>query len=226
MILETVDSLRARHAAAFAAFELVSVVVFSVEYLLRLWSCTDHPSFGERLRDRARYAVRPMALIDLVAILPAFVSAGGIDLRFMRSVRLLRLARALKFARYSSALQTVGAVVRAKRDELALTVLLAAILLVTAAGGIYFAENDAQPDKFASIPEAMWWAIATLTTVGYGDVYPVTLMGRIFGGLVAVTGVGLFALPAGILAGGFAEELQRRRRPARTCPHCGQPIDG
>ena len=217
------DSIGTRFAAGFAAFEMFSVVVFSLEYLLRLWSCTDHPEARGRLRDRMRYVATPMAVVDLVAILPAFF-AGPLDLRFVRSLRLLRLARALKFARYSTALQTVSAVFRAKRDELALTVLLATVLLVCAAGGIYFAEHEAQPEAFSSIPAAMWWAVTTLTTVGYGDVFPVTPLGRIFGGLVAVTGVGLFALPTGILASGFAEELQRKGRSARSCPHCGKAL--
>ena len=200
------------------------MAVFSLEYVLRLWSCTDHPEFQQRIRDRVRYAVTPMALIDLLAILPAFVAGDQLDLRFMRSVRLLRLARSLKFARYSTALQTLGAVVMAKRAELAITLLLAMVLLVCSAGGIYFAEHEAQPDAFSSIPAAMWWAVTTLTTVGYGDVYPITILGRVFGGLVALAGIGLFALPTGILAGGFAEEMQRRRRPPRVCPHCGQQI--
>jgi voltage-gated potassium channel len=219
-----VERLNRSYAAAFAIFEQFSVGIFCIEYLLRLWSCTDASTSGARLNARLRYAATPMALIDLLAILPAFFSGNQVDLRFVRSVRLLRLARSLKVVRYSTALQTLGSVARAKRDELALSLFLGVILLVCAAGGIYFAEHEVQPEVFASIPSAMWWAVTTLTTVGYGDVYPVTVLGRLFGGLVAVTGVGLFALPTGILASGFAEHMRPPRRTAGVCPHCGRSL--
>jgi len=222
-ILETVEAIHGRYAGAFRAFERFSITVFSLEYLLRLWSCTSGTTFAARSRDRALYVVTPLALIDLAAIVPAFIPGDGLDLRFVRAVRLLRLARSLKLVRYTDALRTLGAVLRDKRAELALTLFVAVIVLVCAAGGIYFAEREAQPDAFSSIPAAMWWAVTTLTTVGYGDVYPITVLGKLFGAVVAVTGVGLFALPTGILAGGFAEEMQRRRVP-RVCPHCGKAL--
>jgi voltage-gated potassium channel len=222
--LETVESIHTRHASAFRAFEMFSVGVFALEYMLRLWTCTNDPSRIARMRDRLHYVLTPMALIDLAAILPAFLPGNSLDLRFVRSVRLLRLTRSLKLARHSTALRTLTIVVRSKRDELAVTLFLAVILLICASGGIYFAEREAQPDVFSSIPAAMWWAITTLTTVGYGDAYPVTIGGKVFGSLVAVTGVGLFALPTGILAGGFSEEMARRRKGARVCPNCGMPI--
>jgi voltage-gated potassium channel len=222
VILETVEDLRTQHAFAFAAFEAVSVAIFATEYLLRLWSCTADPRFAGPL-GRLRFVLSPMALVDLVAILPSLIPGGSLDLRFARSVRLLRLARSLKFARYSESLRTLGRVVRAKRSELGVTAFLGAVLLVCASCGIYFVEHDAQPKAFSSIPGAMWWSVVTLTTVGYGDVFPVTPPGKALASVIAILGIGLFALPTGILASGFNEELQARRSsaaPAR-CPHCG-----
>jgi voltage-gated potassium channel len=222
VMLETVEDLRERYGPEFQAFEAVSVAVFSVEYLLRLWTCDADPRF-RGLAGRVRFALRPMALVDLVAILPSLIPGGSLDLRFARSVRLLRLARSLKFARYSQSLQTLGRVIRAKRSELSVTAFLGFILMICASSGIYFFEHEAQPKAFSSIPASMWWAVVTLTTVGYGDVFPVTPFGKVLASGIAILGIGLFALPTGILASGFSDELQRRRE-ARMCPHCGQEI--
>jgi voltage-gated potassium channel len=113
-----------------------------------------------------------------------------------------------------------------KREELLVTLFVLLLLLLFASSLIYFAEHDAQPDIFSSIPAAMWWAVATLTTVGYGDVYPVTTVGKLVASVIAVLGIGMFALPTGILGAGFVEELQSRKRRPRTCPHCGKSLEG
>jgi voltage-gated potassium channel len=223
VILESVPEYRAAYAGAFASFERVSVAVFGVEYVLRVWSCVERAGPGGHLRARVRYVLSPMALVDLAAILPSLLGAVGLDLRFARVVRLLRLARGLKAVRYSKALQTFTTVLRHRKGELAATMALGLVLLVVASSGIYYAEHEAQPVAFRSIPASMWWAAVTLTTVGYGDVYPVTTAGRLLGGVVAMLGIGLFALPAGILASGFAEHVQRRA--PRVCPHCGGTLD-
>lgn len=225
--LETVAELRTAWGAAFHAFELFSTVVFSVEYALRLWSCTTQPRYAAPLAGRLRFVLTPMALVDLVAVLPSLVPGGSLDLRFARALRLLRLARALKIARYSQALQTLVSVVRVRRDELGVAAVAGGVLLVCASSGIYFAEHEAQPLQFPSIPAALWWGVVTLTTVGYGDVYPVTVLGKLLASAIAILGIGLFALPAGILAAGFGEEMQRRKRAEspKTCPHCGREID-
>jgi voltage-gated potassium channel len=164
-----------------------------------------------------------MAVVDLVSILPSLIPGGTLDLRFIRSLRLARLARTLKLARYSQSLQTLGRVLRAKREELVVTGIAGALLLICASSIMYFAEHDAQPQQFSSIPASMWWGVVTLTTVGYGDIFPVTPLGKILGAFIALLGIGLFALPAGILASGFSDEL--RRNEPRTCPRCGQVID-
>ena len=224
VVLETVDTIYAEHMALFVCFEIFSVAVFAAEYLLRLWSCTEDPRYAHPVLGRLRYALTPMALIDLASILPSFFPSEGLDLRFVRSVRLLRLARSLKMTRYSQSLQMLTNVARSRRSELGITFFIGAILLVCASSAIYFAEREAQPDHFSSIPASMWWAATTLTTVGYGDVYPKTVMGRLLGSLIAVLGIGLFALPAGILASGFSEEAARRREGRPHCPQCGAPL--
>jgi voltage-gated potassium channel len=135
----------------------------------------------------------------------------------------LRLARWLKIARYSQALDTLGRVLRSRKAELGITAFLGLLLLLFASSLMYFVEHEAQPRVFSSIPSAMWWGVVTLTTVGYGDIYPVTSLGKFIGGAIEILGIGLFALPAGIVASGFAEELQRRKQErGHQCPHCGK----
>jgi len=225
VMLETVEGVRVAYGRALYGFEVFSLSVFGLEYVLRLWSCTAEARFAHPLLGRLRFMLTPMALVDFVAIVPSALSGGTVDLRFARAVRLLRLTRSFKIARYSQSLQTLGRVLRNKRHELAVTAYAGAIILVAAASGMYFVEHDAQPHIFSSIPASLWWGVVTLTTVGYGDVYPVTVPGRCLASVIAMLGIGLFALPAGILAGGFSEEVHRKDGTA-TCPHCGGRIDG
>jgi len=220
VMFETVEAFNAQYRVALDAFEVFSVSVFAVEYLFRLWSCTVEPEYRHPLWGRVRFALSFMALVDLVSILPSLIPGGTLDLRFIRSLRLARLARTLKVTRHSQSLQTLGRVLRAKRSDLAVTAIAGLVLLICAASLMFFAEHESQPQQFSSIPASMWWGAMTLTTVGYGDIYPVTPLGKMLGTFIALMGVGLFALPAGILASGFAEELQRRKE-ARKCPHCG-----
>ena len=210
VILETVEGLYVAYTEFFTGFELFSVAVFTVEYLVRLWVVVDSPNENYRhpFNGRLRYAVTPMALIDIAAILPFYLSLLiPVDLRFMRVFRLLRL---LKLTRYSTALQTLGAVLYDQRRTLGASIFVMLILLVFSSSIIYLVEKDAQPEAFSSIPKAMWWGLATLTTVGYGDVTPATGIGKLFGATIMVLGIGMAALPAGILATGFATEMQKR----------------
>jgi voltage-gated potassium channel len=226
VMVETVESLSAPAAGALRLFEVFSVFVFSAEYLLRLWSCTSDPRYRGSVRGRVRYALTPLALIDLLAIAPFFLEFLAVDLRFVRTLRLFRLLRVFKLARYSASMRTLGAVLRSRREELVVTLFVVLVLLLFASSAMYYAEREEQPDKFSSIPASMWWGVATLTTVGYGDVFPVTGLGKLLGGLIAVLGVGLFALPTGILASGFAEELQKtKKRECLLCPHCGLDVN-
>ena len=223
LILGTVKSVYAAAPQLFYYLETVSVSIFVVEYLLRIWACTAEPKYSHPIYGRPRFALSPLLLIDLLAIAPFFMPFLGLDLRFLRAVRLL--ARAARLGRYFSGIRTLGQVVQSKGYELLTVVLVLAVMLLLASSLMYFAEHEAQPEDFASIPEAMWWSIITLTTVGYGDVSPVTPMGKVMAGVIAVMGIGMFALPAGILGSGFLEEIQRRNRPAQVCPHCGREIE-
>ena len=227
LILGTVDEVFQKAPRAFQWFEAASVVAFTVEYAARVWSCTSDPRYSHPLRGRLRFMVSPLAVVDAAAILPfyilTFAVSGSLDLRVLRVLRLA--ARAARLARYSTGIRTLAAAVSGRSQELLATVALLAVLLVLASSLIYFAENHAQPDKFSSVPHAMWWSIITLTTVGYGDVAPVTTTGRLIAGLIAVLGIGLFAVPAGILGSSFLEQIDRRRsREPRNCPHCGKEI--
>ena len=134
------------------------------------------------------------------------------------------MLRVLKFARYSRTLQTFGTVFQEKRTDIAVMTLFLVLIVVIASSLMYFVEHPAQPQQFASIPAAMWWSVTTLTTVGYGDIYPITPLGKLIGAIIALIGIGFFALPAGILAAAFADELAKQRVKQRTCRHCGKEI--
>lgn len=172
------------------------------------------------------YATSAMALIDLVAILPFYLPfIVTFDLRVMRLIRLIRLLRLLKVFRYSESIQLFADVYRLKRQELSMVFLAIIFLLTISSALVFHLEHEAQPDEFSSIPASMWWGVATLTTVGYGDVTPITGPGRFFGAIIALLGVGLVALPAGILGSGFIT-IMRRKDSAGTfmCPHCHKEI--
>jgi voltage-gated potassium channel len=201
----------AQYRAAFHVFELFSIGVFTVEYLLRVWvapecpACRGAPAWAAR----ARYLISPVAIVDLLAILPAYLGMFFvIDLRYLRLLRLLRL---LKLTHYFRGLGIFISVVQAESRTLLSGVFTMAILVVVAASLMYGVEHVAQPESFGSIGESLWWAVVTMTTVGYGDVTPITTAGRILAALIMLLGVGIVALPAGILAARFAEELQARR---------------
>lgn len=238
VVVETVPAVDAAAGAWLRAFDLASVGIFSVEYVFRVWSCVEDDRFASPFRGRLRFARTPLAVVDLLAVLPFWLPLLGLDLRVLRAVRLFRLFRIFKIVRYSKALRTFGRVFRKKAEDLVLTLALVAFLLVMASSLLYFVENPAQPDVFSSIPAAMWWGVVTLTTVGYGDVYPVTVAGRIMGGFFALTALLLVALPTAILGAAFVEELAAVRKAAgeaggsdpdrapTRCPHCGEVLDG
>ncbi len=211
IIVESIDSIALAYRPHFDMFELVSVAIFTVEYLLRVWVAIDDldGKYRGHFLGRLRYMASPLALIDLIVILPFYLSfIIGIDLRVLRILRLLRI---LKLTRYSGAWATFAAVLYGQRRTLYMSGFLMFIMLVLSASLMYLIEHDAQPEAFANIPAAMWWSLVTLTTVGYGDVTPVTVLGKILGGFVTVLGLGMYALPAAILASGFMQELGKRK---------------
>lgn len=224
VVLETEDSIYSQYQPFFYGFEVLSIVIFTLEYILRLWVCTEQEGYRSPITGRVKYALKPSMIIDLLSFLPFYIPLGGMDLRFIRAVRLFRLFRLFKMGRYSQSLTKLANVIKSKKEELVITVFSSVVLLIIASSLMYFIEREAQPDQFGSIPKAMWWGAVTLTTVGYGDVYPVTLLGRIIGAFIAVLGIGLFALPAGIIASGFASELQKQKSEPIFCPNCGKEI--
>ena len=224
VVLETVEAVHVPYERAFELFEGVSVAVFTLEYALRIWSCTEDPRYAHPITGRLRFALRPLVLIDLLAILPFFLPMMGLDTRMIRAVRLVRIFRLFKATRYSRSLDTVYRVMRAKRDELLVTLVFVLIVLVLVSSLMFAVENEANPEQFPNIPAAMWWGMMTLTTVGYGDVYPVTALGKLCGMAISLLGVGVFALPAAILGSGFVDELQKHKKPP-VCIHCGKKAD-
>jgi voltage-gated potassium channel len=230
VVLETVDELNETYGSLFRAIEMVSVAIFTAEYLLRLWVAPLDARYRKPLTGRLRYAATPLAVIDLLAILPAFLPLiFPLDLRIIRFLRIFRLFRLFKMSRYVESLDTLDDVVKSKKEELIVTLAMISMLLVLASSLMYVVETEAQPDKFPNIPAALWWGVATLTTVGYGDVFPITPIGKLVGSLVAFLGIGIFALPTGILASGFAEEIKKRREKSAkngicVCPHCGGDV--
>ena len=211
VILESIPSMEARYADAFALFEIFTVSVFSVEYLLRFWSSVEGEWSSGRtpFHARLRYMTSFHAVIDIIAILPFYLLLfgllGGVDMRFVRAVRLLRV---LKLTRYSAALNMVFITFQENGRALAAAFLILLTVMLLAASGMYYFERESQPEDFGSIPAAMWWAFATLTTVGYGDVTPITVGGKIFGALITVVGIGMVALPTSILASGYSQQLK------------------
>ena len=222
LIAETVQSVHRQFHPILRAIEFASLGLFGAEYVMRLWAITCAPRFSHPLFGRLRFAMTPLALIDLLAIAPVLV-AGRVDLRFLRVARLARVLRILKLARYSQGMGLIGRVVRRKKEELFVALGLFVILLVMTSALMYFAEHHVQPKAFSSIPAAMWWAVVTMTTLGYGDVYPITVMGRVLAGVTALLGIFAFALPTSILGAGFLAELEGSSKPEQ-CPRCGAKL--
>lgn len=212
VILESVPELRQNWHPQFHYFEIFSIIIFSIEYGLRVWCSVDNPRYDAHgpLRARLRYLVTPLAIVDLLAVLPFYLSLLiGLDLRFLRALRLLRV---FKLTRYFSAMGVLLDVLREEARAFGAALFVLMVILILASSGIYLFEHVAQPEAFGSIPAAMWWAVATLTTVGYGDVTPMTAGGKVFGACITIIGIGMVALPAGILASGFSDHLHARKR--------------
>jgi voltage-gated potassium channel len=211
MVIETVGDACTKYPQLFNTIELVSVLIFTIEYVLRLWSYSaakDYKPWG-----RLRYVLRPMMIIDLMAILPFYIASIGLDLRAVRILRIFRALRILKLGKYSESMKILGKVFTNRKEELLITGLITAILMFISSFVVFLAENHAQPDKFTSIGASMWWAVATLTPgpPAYQFAQPITTLGKLAGGAIQLIGVAIIALPTGILASGFKEELSKNR---------------
>jgi voltage-gated potassium channel len=215
LLLESFDALGQQYANAFRFAERVVVGLFTLEYGLRLWSAVEDPRYAEPLRGRLRYMGTSFALVDLVAFLP-FLALNLLPLDWAAIAGpFFRLLRLLKLIRYSESTRIFFRVLRDKRDELLTTLFVVMTLLVITSSLMYFIEREAQPQAFSSIPAAMWWGVITLTTVGYGDVYPITPLGKLLSSMLAFLGIGIFALPAWDLAMAFSEEMRAKKMQVR-----------
>ena len=230
IVLHSFRELADRYETVFRAVELITVCVFLAEYVLRIW--TADLLYPASRHPRLKYMTSFMALIDLCAILPFFLPFVSLDLRFLRMVRLLRmfrLLRVLKLGRYVDALKIVGKVIRQSASQLLISVVLCLFVMLFSAIVMYAVENPVQPEKFPNVIASLWWAICTLTTVGYGDVYPVTAAGRLLASLISLIGIGIIAIPTGIIAAGFTSVINERHEPEkdpkRYCPYCGHRLE-
>lgn len=235
VMIETIPSVEKNPAAMrfFHYFDLVSVIIFAIEYVLRVWSSNHEEKYKHKFWGRLKYMVSPGALIDLISIIPTFLHAIiGLDLRVLRMLRLLRFLRLFRLTAYLKSAHMMIDIFRKRKNELALSFILAMFLIIISSCIMYFAEHltpspGEEFSKFSSIPATIWWSVVTLTTTGYGDMFPLTKIGKAIASVIMLTGVAFFALPAGIITAGFLEEF-RKNRPATThtkCPHCGKDIE-
>lgn len=224
IILHSVPSIGQTYNQLFLDFEVFSVTIFSIEYILRVWSCVERPEYRHPVYGRLKFIFSIWGLIDLLAIFPFFYSYFSTDLGFVRMLRLLRILRLFRVSRYFHALRVIQNVVKAKKEELLLSMSFILFLLLISSSLVFYIEHEAQPTVFSSIPDSLWWGVNAMTTVGYGDMHPITPIGKVLGGLMAILGVSIFALPTGILASGFAEQIRGQRIDGGKvmCPHCGE----
>lgn len=213
----------------FYYVEIFSVIVFTIEYILRVYTADFlYPDLSPA-KARIRYIFSFMAIVDLLAILPFYIPfIISIDLRVLRLLRITRLLRIFKVNRYTDAFHTIARVFSKKKSQLLSSVFVVLILMIIASVLMYNIENEAQPQEFDNVFDSLWWAVATLTTVGYGDIYPVTALGKILSSIIAVLGIGLVAVPSGIISAGFIEIIDESKESAddekQYCPYCGKKI--
>lgn len=234
VMLETMPSIEKNPDAMrfFRYFDWISVAIFTVEYVMRVWSSNHEEKYKGRFWGRLKYMVSPGALVDLLAILPSYLHAFiGLDLRMLRMLRLLRFFRLFRLTAYTKPAHMINNIFKKRKNELALSFILAIFLIIIASCIMYFAEHPhpapgAAASLFTSIPKTIWWSVVTLTTTGYGDMYPITSLGKALASIIMMTGVAFFALPAGIITAGFIDEFRVNRiKKTHKCPHCGKQIE-
>lgn len=228
VVIETFD-ITPYQEHIISVIENVSIVIFTVEYVLRVWTSDLYFPTKKKYKARLKYIFSFMALIDLFSILPAFVPfLISVDLRVLRTLRIVRLFRLLKVSRYTTAFTTIATVFRKKSSQLISSIFVVALLMLISSILMYNAEHDVQPDKFKNAFSGLWWAVATFTTVGYGDIYPITATGKILSSFIALLGIGIVAVPTGIISAGFVEvvnETKEQSKDFEYCPHCGKKLN-
>lgn len=241
IILESFAYLAIHYRALFRGFETFTVIFFTIEYAARIW--TADVMYPNARFPRIKYLFSFMALMDLLAILPWYLPFFSADLRFLRvvrMVRLFRLARVAKLGRHLTAMQSIKRVIRLSASRLVVAIALCLVVILLSAIVIYTVESTVQPEQFPNVLASLWWAVMTLTTVGYGDVYPVTTVGRVFAGVISLVGIGIIAIPTGIIAAGFTTLMPKEEREEideiekeiegeeeaklMYCPYCGKKL--
>jgi len=209
MVLESHQAIQVQFTEFFHYFELVSILIFSFEYLYRI-----NQSYRENKWTGVRsYVFSFFGIIDLISILPFYVKQFVLlDGRFFRILRLFRLTRVFKLGRDSKSLKLFIKALTAVKNELKFTLFLSVLTILFSASAIYFLENKAQPEVFSSITASIWWATVSLATVGYGDVVPITLWGKVFASIISLVGIGIVAIPTGIISASFVEEIHNSKK--------------
>jgi len=240
MIMGTVPSIQQQYDWFLMPFEFISIAIFSVEYILLLWVCTEKPGYQDAWYGRIRYAMTPIALINLVSVLPAFIPVlAPYDLRALRLFRLFRFFRILKLTKYSDSFQTLFRALNAKKEQLFMTLLIIVLLVIMASVFIFYAENGNNPSPaFNDLPSTIWWGLVKLSPVSNETGYPETGAGKMIASGLALLEIGIFAIPAGIMATAFEEQYDTKKKEQEeklvtceaelkniqiTCPHCGKP---
>lgn len=220
VILDTEPSISRQFHVTFRFLEYTAAVFFTIEYFFKLWSCVELPKYRRPILGRMRYMISFFAVVDLVSVLPFFLVESGMEgFLSLRALMLFRIVRILKFGQYSRSMALILRVLKKKRSDIAMAMFIVTVLLIISSSIMYYVEHTAQPIAFQSIPRAMWWGVATLLTIGYGDVYPITAWGKICASLISMLGISIVAIPPGIIVSGFIEELHKKEK--HVCPNCG-----
>ena len=227
-VISTVGELLTKYYKIFIGFEAFVIIVFTIEYILKIWSCNVDNRFKGRFKGRLKYAMSPLMIIDFIAIFPFYlVLLTPIGIKFLRLGRLLRLFHIFRYGFFNKSINILTGAIKKRSRELIITLMVILVLIFFCAFIIYSAEHEAQPDVYSSVSKSIYWASVTLTTVGYGDMTPVTPFGRFFTAIASFLGIGLIAIPAGIISSGMIEVVKemKREEEKQKCPHCGKVID-
>lgn len=225
IVLHTVESYNGRYERLFKDFELFSVMFFTIEYILRVWVAVENEKHRHPIWGRLRYMLSVSAIIDLLAIFPFYFTLFATDLAIVRILRIFRIFRLFRISRYSHAVRLIQHVIADRKEEIVLCVIFILFMLLIVSSVMFYVEHPVQPKTFSSIPATMWWGVNAMATVGYGDIHPITPLGKLLGGITAIMGIMAFALPTGVITSGFLEHIRDQKTPTHhRCPHCGKEI--